>query len=501
MALTSAAPTVELQHPSPVNPNVLVEVKPEEKIVLITDPKEIAKFKREIKQPLYPTVLPNEYVHHIAKRDHKPGDEAKYQIEGPKTSTVAKKAQVQNQPISNIRNLENVDSTNAEHTRVKAFQKPQPLAVILASETIVQEKPDSKINDLENVLKSNKKETHEEKVDENVAPQGQSAIYSPLNKATQRQKRDFSVPYFPQRQNSEETRKESNGKVSLVANHHHPKDSPKVENEEDPQDDKKVYLENQHMSEIVPTRVQDHEKVEEMGKVQDLLLVVKVTTPDTLNHKRDIPVPLVPKHHHPEESPKEEFHEEKKEVNLDNQHESQTLAAHIQDYVSVQGLRKPQIPPSIVKEIPADTQQHKRDIIVPAHTQEHIVTTDFQKPQLLPIHDKHIQTSPTTESLHQKQHEIHEPASPHQPEEPPQKSNYNKIEIKQGAGNHPNIHNVQVQDLSESKPFQKHIHPNLSIKDDPKPNILNAQDFSTTSTTEHPIFKNRPVPVSELFAR
>ncbi|XP_013111125.2 uncharacterized protein LOC106089716 [Stomoxys calcitrans] len=58
----------QLDHPSPVNPTVLIDLKPKEKITLISDANELSKYKRQTIAPLYPTVLPEEKFHHITKR-------------------------------------------------------------------------------------------------------------------------------------------------------------------------------------------------------------------------------------------------------------------------------------------------------------------------------------------------------------------------------------------------------------------------------------------------
>lgn len=58
-----------LNYPTPINPSVLIETKPEEKVILISDIKEISKFKRETSKPFYPTITP-EQAHHISKREN-----------------------------------------------------------------------------------------------------------------------------------------------------------------------------------------------------------------------------------------------------------------------------------------------------------------------------------------------------------------------------------------------------------------------------------------------
>ncbi|XP_075163667.1 uncharacterized protein LOC142236287 [Haematobia irritans] len=64
---------IQLNHPSPVNPSVLIEEKPIEKIILISDANEMVKYKPQISTPLYPTALPEENVQRrkftISKRD------------------------------------------------------------------------------------------------------------------------------------------------------------------------------------------------------------------------------------------------------------------------------------------------------------------------------------------------------------------------------------------------------------------------------------------------
>ncbi|XP_065359765.1 titin-like [Calliphora vicina] len=483
VACACAAPTVELQHPSPVNPSVLVELKPEEKIILITDPKEIAKFKRETKQPLYPTVLPGEHVHHITKRDHKQGHDAKAP-KTPKAPTVAQKPlqkpQAPNKPSLTKRNRRNVEShQKPEHVNLEEFQKSQLLPAALPADVISHETLESKNNRRDEITKTDNdnKETHQDKEDvKNVTtevyqkPQGLPAIFSPSNKATQQQKRDIPVP--------------------LVAKHHHPEESPKETTTE-----KEVIEEKpKHESEV-------------FQKPQGLPAIFSPSNDAPQPQKRDIPVPLVPKHHHPEESQKsideKETHEDKKEVSSEDHHEHQNLPSPIQDHVTVEGFVKPQTLPFIFQETPKDIQQHKRDIpvpLVPKHqhpeespkeidekethkhknevNSDHVTVEGFVKPQTLPFIFQE-----TPKDTQQQKRDIPVPLVPkHQhPEESPKESNEKESHEDKKVDN--------TEDHHEHQTLQAHIQDDVSIpiffKESPEDSQQNKRDIPVPLVSNH----------------
>ncbi|KNC34541.1 hypothetical protein FF38_00521 [Lucilia cuprina] len=758
VACTYAAPTADLQHPSPVNPNVLVEIKPEEKIILITDPKELAKFKRETKQPLYPTILPGEREHHRTKRQVSQKLEEFQNPQDLPAEAVALKPK-NNFQVETIKN--NNDNKKSQEDQDKdekpitteVYQKPQGLPAIFSpsNKAIQQQKRDIPVplvakheHPEESPKEANQKESDKENPDDQKVkvfqkPQGLPAIFSPANDAVQPQKRDIPVPLVPKYHHPEESPKENNEKedhnnkkeeeeeplpahnedhvttegfqkpqtlplllketpeetqhkrdipVPLVPKYHHPEESPK-ENKE-----KEVNLESHHVPQTLPAHNNDHVTAEEFQKPQTIPLLLK-ETPEETQHKRDIPVPLVPKYHHPEESPKEsnENHEEKKDVNTENHHKPQTLETQNQDHVVTEGLQKPQILPLHLKETSEDTKQNKRDIPVPlvpkyhhpeespkesyekevktenlaAHTlpdhhHEHVAPESKQKPQTLPLvlketsddskqnkrdipvplepkhhhpesspkennekkelhenkkevnlenplqsqtvakesnedpqeqkhnvldakgelakdnsnekkpheensqqhhhHEQHVnfedihrpqflikhqehinqndngksedgvkphhisQTLPghihkhlATEGLansqilpaHNQEHTIstaaltHLPTHFHLDDLKKPSSHQHEEEKKATVDHHPNKHEVQVEHLSESKPFQQPIHHAMTMQGDHKPNILDdhlsARDFTTSTTTVNPILRHRPVPVAELFAR
>ncbi|XP_037819362.1 LOW QUALITY PROTEIN: LIM domain-containing protein A [Lucilia sericata] len=524
VACAYAAPTAELQHPSPVNPNVLVEIKPEEKIILITDPKELAKFKRETKQPLYPTVLPGEHVHHRTKRE------------------------VSQKP--------------------EEFQKPQVLSDILPAEVVAGEPKNSlQVETINNNNDNKKSQEDQEKDEQNITtevyqkPQGLPAIFSPSNKAIQQQKRDIPVPLVAKHQHPEESPKETNEKetdkethddqkvkevfqkpqglpaifspatdgvqpqkrdipVPLVPKYHHPEESPKESNEkEDHNNQKEVNLENHHVPQTLPAHNEDHVTTDGFQKPQPLPLILKDNHEDN-QHKRDIPVPLVPKYHHPEESPKEsnekEDHDNRKEVNLEIHHVAQTLPAQNNDHVTAEGFQKPQTLPLILNDNHEDNQ-HKRDIPVPlvpkyhhpeespkesnenhdnnkqvnleihhvpqslpAHNEDHVTTEGFQKPQTLPL----ILKETPEETQHKR--DIPVPLVPkyHHPEESPKESNEKEY--------HEEKENVKTENHNVPQTLEAHNQDHVLTEGLQKPQTL---PFNLKETSEDTKQNKRDIPV------
>ncbi|KAI8118715.1 hypothetical protein CVS40_9702 [Lucilia cuprina] len=581
VACTYAAPTADLQHPSPVNPNVLVEIKPEEKIILITDPKELAKFKRETKQPLYPTILPGEREHHRTKRQVSQKLEEFQNPQDLPAEAVALKPK-NNFQVETIKN--NNDNKKSQEDQDKdekpitteVYQKPQGLPAIFSpsNKAIQQQKRDIPVplvakheHPEESPKEANQKESDKENPDDQKVkvfqkPQGLPAIFSPANDAVQPQKRDIPVPLVPKYHHPEESPKENNEKedhnnkkeeeeeplpahnedhvttevlqkpqlpplilkdnhkdnqhkrdipVPLVPKYHHPEESPKESNEkEDKGDKKEVNLEIHHVPQTLPAHNNDHITAEGFQKPQTLPLLLK-ETPEETQHKRDIPVPLVPKYHHPEESPKESNEKEdkgdKKEVNLEIHHVPQTLPAHNNDHVTVEGFQKPQTLPLLLKETPEETQ-HKRDIPVPlvpkyhhpeespnenkekevnleshhvpqtlpAHNNDHVTAEEFQKPQTIPL----LLKETPEETQHKR--DIPVPLVPkyHHPEESPKESNENHEEKKDvNTENHhkPQTLETQNQDHVVTEGLQKPQILPLHLKETSEDTKQNKRDI------------------------
>lgn len=341
VACCYAAPTPDLQYPSPINPSVVIESKPQDKVVLITDPTELAKFKRETNQPLYPTVLPEEHPHHIAKRDHKPEHETKpankpQTPEPPKKSHQHPPATPNNAAQKTHPEPPKIPSSNKHNRRdVEAHQKP-------GHETKPAKKPQAP-----QPPKKSHSTTTTKKPTQKSHPE-------PLTKPlpSKRNRRDVETYQKPQ---------------TLPAHSHHVHTTP-----------------------------------EGFQKPQTLPIILTEKSETAEQHKRDIPVPLVPKHQHPEESPKDSSSKE------DSDKDSKV------------------------------------------------------------------------------------------------------VKKEENIENHASKDEVQVEDLSESKPFHQSLNLNhhlptdaISTADKNKPNIsddhLSADEVTTTS--EHPLLRPNPVSVAELFAR
>ncbi|XP_023302714.2 titin [Lucilia cuprina] len=502
VACTYAAPTADLQHPSPVNPNVLVEIKPEEKIILITDPKELAKFKRETKQPLYPTILPGEREHHRTKRQVSQKLEEFQNPQDLPAEAVALKPK-NNFQVETIKN--NNDNKKSQEDQDKdekpitteVYQKPQGLPAIFSpsNKAIQQQKRDIPKHEHpeESPKETNKKESDKENPDDQKVkevfqkPQGLPAIFSPPNDAVQPQKRDIPVP--------------------LVPKYNHPEESPKENNEKEDHNNKK-----EEEEEPLPAHNEDHVTTEVLQKPQLPPLILKDNHKDN-QHKRDIPVPLVPKYHHPEESPKESNEKEdkdnKKEVNLEIHDVPQTLPAQNNDHVTVEGFQKPQTLPLLLKETPEETQ-HKRDIPVPlvpkyhhpeespkenkekevnleshnvpqtlpAHNNDHVTAEGFQKPQPIPL----LLKETPEETQHKR--DIPVPLVPkyHHPEESPKESNENHEEKK----------DVNTENHHKPQTLETHNQDHVVTEGLQKPQILPLHLKETSEDTKQ---NKRDIPV------
>ncbi|TMW54214.1 hypothetical protein DOY81_000713 [Sarcophaga bullata] len=488
VALTRAAPMSELLHPSPVNPDVLVDIKPQEKIILMTDPIEIAKFKRETKQPLYPTVTPPEINHHRSKREH----ERPNQQQKPRDPLPLQKPQPPKKPSTNQRNRREVEPVKVTQTLPAANGSPivveiyqKPLVLPATTEASVTQTSTT------NSQKSNENDTKEDKVEEvttekSTRVQGLPAIFSPSKK----QKRDVNnhqnIAEAPKEKQTHECKPEEFSQLSeskthqqhkrdipvpLVPKHHHSEESPKESNEK---------VDSQQESLEVPHDIhhrQENDSPADFQKPQILPAIIEEPTTETQQHKRDIPVPLVPKHHHPEESPKES--------NEKNSHEDSHRVQ--EEHIAPADFQKPQLLPAVLNKSPEEVQEHKRDIPVPLvpkhhHPEEspkesnekesenhhdsnaHSRYEEFQKPQVLPaiFHESPVET--------QHKRDIPVPLVPkhHHSEESLKDGNVKETseDMKNTeSGSHHDLHHIQEE-------FQK-------------PHVLPAILTETSADTQH----------------
>ncbi|KAM7357734.1 uncharacterized protein ACRADG_002972 [Cochliomyia hominivorax] len=545
-AYVYGAPTTELQHPSPVNPNVLVEIKPKEKIILITNPRELATFKRETNQNLYPTVLLREQVHHATK------------------SPLINQNQEKNSPVKKD-NKENLPQKLEERKDTsEIYQKTQSLLAIFSpSNKSIQYKRDipvplvPKYNHPEESPKEiNKNENHGNKniefqtnVDDiekhQILPlisddnnqdakkdQEKNEKHNENQHATKIELEKAQLIPFILKETFQGTQHKRDILVPLVPKHHHPEGSPKVSNEKEIYEDKKEIITENHyvnterllktqdepaatskkadnnaqqqkpdtiMSKVVNNESPIYKKLPHHEKTKDELQTNNIAhdhhiSPIITTHNQDntiqkvshvVPVHQIQSHHH------EQFVQNSNEINrneIQTHHIAPALQSHLQGHhFHPEILQKPY---SITNGLNGSNQQKLDFNVYNIEPQNHFTGNfmgdtkqfagDHPNPhqvQIEDLSDKIYQKSVHHQILH-KHNDLNINAS-----------NENKEKVKKNADIHPNMHEVQIEDLSD-KVYQKPIH-----EVEHKPSIYDDH------SGKHSNLIRQPISVAEFFSR
>lgn len=218
------------------------------------------------------------------------------------------------------------------------------------------------------------------------------------------------------------------------------------------------------------------------------ILLVQESTQRLDQHKRDIPVPLVPKYHHPEESPQEsnEMESDVDKIKENLKHNETTEVSEQQKFKRdnpVPLVPKYQHPKETVKN--NSEQDRYKDssskiIQIPAAQEPH-QGKNFKKEQLV----SEASSNATKQFSQQQKREL-------------------QHELTDKTENNSAVHNINKENESISNHSHKISSKPVSNHNAEKPNDQNDEVVApdtAKSTTIHHLARPHPVPVAELFAK
>ncbi|XP_053957291.1 neurofilament heavy polypeptide [Anastrepha ludens] len=208
--------SVLLQRPSPINPDVPSDPKPHEKIIKITDPKEIIKHKREAQDDPYdhisrfaPTVHPASQV----GKDESPESDQKHSKETDSIHRRQKRGKEQGRDTIKSAHKPALKKENPKHSRSSNVQTPAPARDLPKSRQRRQVDPHligASTAGVTPLIYDEDKKPHDAEAQPEITPEEQATpTLEPNTHEIAPVKRDIPVP--------------------LVPKYHHPEESPKSE--------------------------------------------------------------------------------------------------------------------------------------------------------------------------------------------------------------------------------------------------------------------------------
>lgn len=415
-----------------------MEPKPAEKVIMITDPKEIAKYKRETDKskqhgPVVPTVLSahqqsaatetENHDHNYERKAENDHDQVKHRVKRDSGKPNEKRDNTKVQPLVN-----------------KPVHKP---AAAVKSK-VTPSQPPRKNEPAKHEPSRHEPARHEPAIHE---PARHEPVRHEAVKHRQRRDVSYTVSSSTTAVPVDSEHKNENGLTHVNA-------PPAVDsipsiNKNENNEPHVNASENKHTGQEPQVRPQILPAFLPVGaEVNPHALPAVVTV------KRDIPVPLVPKHKHPEESPKDDKTSEE-----DSDEESEEKKSE---------EKKPQ-KGTHEENKPAD--EHKIHDLKKEDVENLNGAVPLQHPKPISLEQQH-NTKQDSEQLSQNLAHHHNNAFIHHEQ---QEHHFQP--------QHPHVASHQDEIIVQQKETNS------------------AAVESTPSSTEHPVLRHKPVPVAELFAR